>query len=238
MEHGQGVKPDWPSPPGFGPICPDLGASRIYPRGGQRPGRSSHSRIVDREAYGMHFRNVPSSTPLPPRRFFAQKSISIVRVDGTRAFVATNAVAALGCFPAAIAHPALSGYGEFLCYFSVVLPTSTLKVTLPRIDGTLSVSFIFLFLAMLEMTYAETLVLGVASVFVQSSKRLKPIQVIFNLSRLTLATQQRPERHGHAGSDSVRSRDGGGGACRARSGVATPPGAAGERCGISEATMV
>jgi len=45
---------------------------------------------------------------------------------------------------------------------------------------------------MLEMTYAETLVLGVASVFVQSywhsSKRLKPIQVIFNLSQLTVAT--------------------------------------------------
>jgi len=42
------------------------------------------------------------------------------------------------------------------------------------------------------MTYAETLVLGVASVFVQSywhsSKRLKPIQVIFNLSQLTVAT--------------------------------------------------
>jgi diguanylate cyclase (GGDEF)-like protein/putative nucleotidyltransferase with HDIG domain len=116
----------------------------------------------------------------------------MVRVDSTKAFVAANAIAALGCFAAAIAHPALSGYGEFLCYFAVVLLTSTLKVTLPGIDGTLSVSFIFLFLAMLEMTYAETLVLGVASVFVQSywqsSKRLKPIQVIFNLSQLTVAT--------------------------------------------------
>jgi diguanylate cyclase (GGDEF)-like protein/putative nucleotidyltransferase with HDIG domain len=119
--------------------------------------------------------------------------LSMLRVDPTKAFVSLNAIAALGCFAAAIAHPAvIRGKGEFLCYLAVVLLTSTLKVTLPGIDGTLSLSFIFLFLGMLEMTYAETLVLGVASVFVQSywhsSKRLKPIQVIFNLSQLTVAT--------------------------------------------------
>jgi diguanylate cyclase (GGDEF)-like protein/putative nucleotidyltransferase with HDIG domain len=118
----------------------------------------------------------------------------MVRADVTKAFVLANALAALGCFAAAIAHPALSTsqYGEFLCYFFVVLLTSTLKVTLPGIDGTLSVSFIFLFLGMLEMTYAAILILGVASVFVQcywhSARRLKPIQVVFNLSQLTVST--------------------------------------------------
>ena len=112
-------------------------------------------------------------------------------VDGTTAFVSVIVLAALGCFAAAIAHPALSGY-EFLCYLSIVLLTSTLKVTLPGIDGTLSVSFIFLFLGMLDMTYAETLTMVVASVLVQSwwhsSKRLKVIQVLFNISQLTVAT--------------------------------------------------
>jgi diguanylate cyclase (GGDEF)-like protein/putative nucleotidyltransferase with HDIG domain len=116
----------------------------------------------------------------------------MLRVDPTKAFVALNAIAALGCFAAAIAHPVFNGYGEFFCYFCVVLLTSTLKVTLPGIDGTLSVGFIFLFLGILEMTYAETLLLLVASVLVQSYwnalKRLKPIQVIFNLSQLTVAT--------------------------------------------------
>jgi len=116
----------------------------------------------------------------------------MLRVDPTKAFVTLNAIAALGCFAAAIAHPVFNGYGEFFCYLSVVVLTSTLKVTLPGIDGTLSVSFIFLFLGILEMTYAETLVLVVASVMVQSywhsSKRLKPIQVIFNVSQLTVAT--------------------------------------------------
>ena len=103
-----------------------------------------------------------------------------------------NVIAALGCFWAAIAHPAPGAYGEFLCYFSVVLLTSTLKVTLPGIDGSLSLSFIFLFLGMLEMTYAETLILGVASVFVQCywqmSNRLKPIQLIFNVCQITVST--------------------------------------------------
>ncbi len=116
----------------------------------------------------------------------------MLRVDPTKAFVALNTVAALGCFAAAIAHPVFNGYGEFFCYFCVVVLTSTLKVTLPGIDGTLSVSFIFLFLGILEMTYAETLLLVVASVVVQSYwnslKRLKPIQVIFNVSQLTVAT--------------------------------------------------
>lgn len=114
------------------------------------------------------------------------------RVDRTKAFVFVNAIAALGCFTAAIAHPAFRGSGEFLCYLSVVILASTLKVTLPGIDGTLSVNFIFLFLGMLEMSYPETLALGVVAVFVQSywhsSKRLKTIQVVFNVSQLTIAT--------------------------------------------------
>ena len=116
----------------------------------------------------------------------------MLRVDGTKAFVCLNAVAALGCFAAALVHPAFSGSGEYFCYLAIVLLGSTLKVTLPGIDGTLSVSFIFLFLGMLEMSLAETLVLGIGSVFVQSywhsSKRLKAIHVIFNISQLTVAT--------------------------------------------------
>lgn len=114
------------------------------------------------------------------------------RVDATRAFVGLNAIAALGCFAAAIAHPALTRSDEFFCYLAVVLLASALKVTLPGIDGTLSVNFIFLFLSVLEMSFAETITLGLAAVLVQSywhsSKRLKPIQVIFNFSQLTVAT--------------------------------------------------
>jgi diguanylate cyclase (GGDEF)-like protein/putative nucleotidyltransferase with HDIG domain len=113
------------------------------------------------------------------------------RADRTSAFVFLNALVATGCFAMAFRHPSLSGSWEFVSYLFVVLLASTLKVTLPGVDGTLSVTFIVLFLGMLEMTYAETLLLGVASVFMQSfwqsSRRQKAIQVTFNVSQLTVA---------------------------------------------------
>lgn len=113
------------------------------------------------------------------------------RADRTSAFVFLSALAAMGCLAVVFRHPSLSGSWEFVCYLFVVLLASTLKVTLPGVDGTLSVTFIFLFLGMLEMTYTETLLLGAASVlmqsFWQSSRRQKPIQITFNLSQLTVA---------------------------------------------------
>ena len=111
--------------------------------------------------------------------------------DKTKRFVYLNAFVALGCFAAAFDHPARSGSWEFFCYLLVLLLASTFKVTLPGVDGTLSVTFIFLFLGMLEMSFAETLLLGAASVFMQSlwqpAKRFKPIQLTFNISQLTIA---------------------------------------------------
>jgi len=113
------------------------------------------------------------------------------QADGTRAFVFLNALAAMACLAVALVHPSLSGSWEFVCYLFIVLLGSTLKVTLPGVDGTLSVTFIFFFLGMLEMTYPETLLLGAASVFMQSfwqsSKQQKPIQITFNISQLTVA---------------------------------------------------
>ncbi|MBV9572745.1 MAG: diguanylate cyclase [Acidobacteriales bacterium] len=63
---------------------------------------------------------------------------------------------------------------------------------MPGIDGTMSVNFLFILLGVLEMSFAETLMLGFAGVLVQCywkpSKPLRSIQVIFNLSQLTVAT--------------------------------------------------
>ena len=102
------------------------------------------------------------------------------------------ALGALGCFAIAFTRWRSTDTVEFLCYLLVALLASSLKVTLPGIDGTMSVNFLFILLGVLEMSFAETLVLGFAAVLVQcywkSSKRLRPIQVIFNLSQLTIAT--------------------------------------------------
>jgi len=68
---------------------------------------------------------------------------------------------------------------------------SALKITLPGIDGTMSVSFLFILLAVMEMSLGETLALGSIAVLVQCywkpTKRPKLIQILFNLSQLTVA---------------------------------------------------
>jgi diguanylate cyclase (GGDEF)-like protein/putative nucleotidyltransferase with HDIG domain len=120
------------------------------------------------------------------------KTGSMQRESGARIFVCLTAFAALGCFAIAFTHWRSSDPIQFLCYLAVALLASSFKVTLPGIDGTMSVNFLFILLGVLEMSFAETLMLGFAAVLVQcywrSSKPLKAIQVIFNLSQLTVAT--------------------------------------------------
>lgn len=109
----------------------------------------------------------------------------------TGAFVALNALLAMGCFTFALSNWRSTEAIHFVCYFIVALLASSLKVTLPGIEGTMSVSFVFVLLGALELSLGETLIVGVAAVLVQSywklAKPLQPIQVIFNISHLTIA---------------------------------------------------
>jgi diguanylate cyclase (GGDEF)-like protein/putative nucleotidyltransferase with HDIG domain len=107
---------------------------------------------------------------------------------GAKAFIALMAVAALGCFAFAATHWQSSNPLKFLCYLLVALLTSSLKIKLPGINGTMSVNFLFILLGVLELSFAETLCIGFAAVLVQCYWRPangpKPIHVIFNLSQL------------------------------------------------------
>jgi putative nucleotidyltransferase with HDIG domain len=109
----------------------------------------------------------------------------------TEAFVSLNALMAIGCFIFAFSNWRSTETIHFVCYFIVALLAASLKVTLPGIEGTMSVSFVFVLLGSLELSLSETLIVGVAAVLVQSywklSKPLHPIQVIFNISHLTVA---------------------------------------------------
>jgi diguanylate cyclase (GGDEF)-like protein/putative nucleotidyltransferase with HDIG domain len=109
-----------------------------------------------------------------------------------RVFICTVAVLALGCFAVATRHGHITDPLQFLCYLLVALLASGMKITLPGIDGTMSVNFLFILLGVMELSYLETLVLGAAAVIVQCYwkpvKRLRPVQVVFNLSQLTVAT--------------------------------------------------
>src|SRR5438270_2131839 len=109
-----------------------------------------------------------------------------------KVFISAMAFAALACFGVAALHWHSDDALHFFCYLAVAMLASALKVTLPGIDGTMSVNFLFILLGVMEMSFAETLLLGSAAVLVQCywkpAKKLRPVHIIFNLAQLTVAT--------------------------------------------------
>src|SRR5215831_858854 len=125
-------------------------------------------------------------------RLRKNRSVSRGRQFLAHLFIACMALAALACFGLAL-RPWKSGdLAKFSCYLLVALFTSSLKIKLPGVNGTMSVNFLFILLGVLELSFAETLVIGTAAALVQcywkSSRRLQPIHVIFNLSQLPVGT--------------------------------------------------
>src|SRR2546429_8102420 len=96
-----------------------------------------------------------------------------------------SVVVALGSFVLTVGamHPTSHQPIKFLCYLVVAVAASRLKVNLPGITGTMSVNFLFILLGIIELRFAETLVLGTAAIMVQCFYRDRPsaIQVTFNI---------------------------------------------------------
>jgi len=114
------------------------------------------------------------------------------RSIGARAFISAMSLVACVCFVFALRdwHP--TSPLKFVCYLILALLASCLKVSLPRIEGTLSVNFVFTLLCILELSLPETLVIGLASTLGQfywrPARQVKPVQLVFNLSQVTLAS--------------------------------------------------
>ena len=87
--------------------------------------------------------------------------MSWVRSIGARVFIAGMALA--GCCASLRAlHWHSSDPLKFACYLVAALLASSLKVTLPGIEGTLSVNFLFTLLGILELSLPETLLIVLA----------------------------------------------------------------------------
>src|ERR1700681_81109 len=118
--------------------------------------------------------------------------MSWVRSMGARAFIATLALAGAVCFALAFSHWQSSDPLKFVCYLIAALLASSLKVSLPGIEGTLSVNFLFTLLGILELSLPETLLIGLASTLAQfywkPARRLKLEQLVFNLSQVTICS--------------------------------------------------
>lgn len=80
----------------------------------------------------------------------------------------------------------------FIVYLIITILCSGLKISLPGVTGTMSVWFLFTLVGFIDMSFAETLILSCAATVVQCLWRAKhgsrPIQVMFNVSAVALAT--------------------------------------------------
>src|SRR6267143_2675547 len=114
------------------------------------------------------------------------------RKSGASVFIAPMALAALGCFALALTHWQSSDPVKFAGYLGAALLASSLKVSLPSIEGTLSVNFLFTLLGILELSLPETLLIGLASTLAQfywrPARRPKFIQLVFNVSQVTVSS--------------------------------------------------
>jgi len=114
------------------------------------------------------------------------------RQIGARAYVAGLAVVAFACFAFAFFHWQSTDPVKFVCYLIAVILASSLKVSLPGIEGTLSVNFLFTLIGILEMSLPETLLIGLVSTLAQfywrPARQLKVVQLVFNLSQVTVCS--------------------------------------------------
>jgi putative nucleotidyltransferase with HDIG domain len=116
--------------------------------------------------------------------------MSWARHIGARVYVAGMALAAFGCFAVAFLHWQSTDPVKFACYLGAAVLASSLKASLPGIEGTLSMNFLFTLVGILEMSLPETLLIGLVSTLAQSywktTRRLKLVQLAFNLSQVTI----------------------------------------------------
>ncbi|HUA16525.1 MAG TPA: HD domain-containing phosphohydrolase [Verrucomicrobiae bacterium] len=114
------------------------------------------------------------------------------RSVGTRVYIAGITLAACLCFGLSLSHWQSSDPLKFACYLIAALLASSLKITLPGIDGTLSVNFLFTLLGILELSLPETLLIVLASTVGQAywkpARQVKIVQLAFNWAQLTLSS--------------------------------------------------
>src|ERR1700731_1989069 len=109
---------------------------------------------------------------------------------GAKAFIGLVVFAGTATLLYGAIHQSSKNIAEFICYLGIAILASRLKVALPGITGTLSVSFLFILVGILELSFSETLILGAVSMLAQClyPDRPKAIQVTFNICAGSVST--------------------------------------------------
>src|ERR1035437_2779405 len=106
-------------------------------------------------------------------------------------YIGAIMVGGLVCFAHAMAGWSCQQPLPYLCLLAVALPASALKVFLPGITGTLSVSYVFVLLCILDFSYPETMLLACLAMVVQglwrTKYRPKALHLVFNLANIGIA---------------------------------------------------
>jgi putative nucleotidyltransferase with HDIG domain len=114
------------------------------------------------------------------------------RQFGTRVYIAGMGLAALGCFYVAFLHRQPADPGKFVFYLVAAVLASSLKVSLPGIEGTMSMNFLLTLLCIIELGLPETLIIGLVKTLAQfywrPTGRLKLVQLLFNFSQVTVCS--------------------------------------------------
>jgi putative nucleotidyltransferase with HDIG domain len=111
---------------------------------------------------------------------------------GARVYIGTMLVGALACWTAALPLWHVNDPVKFVCYLVTAVLASPLKVSLPGIEGTLSVNFLLTLLGIVELGLPQTLLIAVVSAFAQfywkPTRRLKAVQLLFNVSQVSVCS--------------------------------------------------
>jgi len=118
--------------------------------------------------------------------------MSWIRSIGARMFIVGLALAGSPCLVYAAMHWHSDDPVKFGCYLLAALLAASLKVSLPGIEGTLSVNFLFTLLGILELSLPETLIIGLASTLAQfywrPARKVKLVQLVFNLAQVNVSS--------------------------------------------------
>ena len=118
--------------------------------------------------------------------------MSRARQIGAQVYIAGMALAAVGCLVFAFLHRHPTDPAKFAFYLVAAVVASSLKVSLPGVEGTMSMNFLLTLLCILELGLPETLLIGLVKTLAQfywrPSRQLKLVQLLFNLSQVTVCS--------------------------------------------------
>jgi hypothetical protein len=133
--------------------------------------------------YLVHFFYVISSDRVRVGAAFQQNRDTTLSL-GTRLYLSAVIGAAAVLLAYGAFHWQPQGPGRFLGYLAMALVAATLKVRLPALTSTISLSFVVFLLALAELSYAEIIVIAAAATAVQTIWKAKQtpqlVQIAFN----------------------------------------------------------